>query len=222
MIEFVLATQNEKKRQELSKISKDFGAFENAKVSTLTDVGIYDLDVVEDAPTFLGNAHKKVDALLRALAPSLSSQTHRLVIIADDSGLCVDALDGRPGVRSARYAQDAGREKSDANNNALLIEELKNKNSRRAHFACGLVACVLEKENEVLRLESLGKVYGNIGDEARGTNGFGYDPYFYSDEHSTRSMAELEPHEKHAISHRGKAVRELLESLSRSLSSERS
>ncbi len=155
-------------------------------------------DVVEDADTFEGNARLKSSALADATGePAL----------ADDSGLEVDALSGAPGVRSARYA---GESADGARNVAKLLAELADVPAERrtARFRCVLVMSWPDGR-EVL---AAGNVEGHIADGPRGLSGFGYDPVFLPDDPSAggRTFAEMSSSEKHAISHRGRALRELL------------
>jgi XTP/dITP diphosphohydrolase len=156
------------------------------------------LTVDEDADTFAGNAEKKARAaLLQSDLPSL----------ADDSGLEVDALDGAPGVKSARYA---GEPSNDAANNAKLLAALDGvPDARRtARFRCALVFV----DADGTRLVADGACEGRIGHAARGTGGFGYDPLFFVDgDAQGRTMAELAPDEKNRISHRARALARLVE-----------
>lgn len=149
---------------------------------------------IEDGATFLANAEIKARHYAR-----LSG----LWTIADDSGLVVDALGGEPGVRSARYA---GEPKDDAANNALLVRKLAGvpAEQRTARFCCAVVLC----DGARVLASAEGTVEGRIIDTPRGTNGFGYDPHFFIDD-AGRTTAEMSPDEKHAISHRGKALRKL-------------
>ena len=124
-----------------------------------------------------------------------------LPALADDSGLCVDALGGAPGVYSARFA---GVPSDDAKNNALLVEKLRGEENRRAHYTCVLVAVRSPDDPEPLIAE--GTWQGEIQDEPAGTGGFGYDPYFYLPQFG-KTAAELTPEEKNASSHRGAALR---------------
>ncbi len=150
---------------------------------------------VEDAPTFEGNA--RIKALYYA------GQTG-VMALADDSGLEVDALDGAPGVYSARYA---GVEAGDAGNNAKLIEALGgvSQEGRTARFRC---VVVLARPEKVLAVGS-GAIDGVIIDEPRGANGFGYDPHFLVPSLG-RTTAELPPEHKNRISHRGRALADIL------------
>ncbi len=155
-------------------------------------------EVIEDADTFEGNARLKSSALVKATGePAL----------ADDSGLEVDALGGAPGVHSARYA---GEHATSADNVVLLLAELSDVPSadRTARFRCVLVVTWPDGREEV----ASGVVEGHIVDAPRGPSGFGYDPVFVPDDPSAggRTFAEMSAAEKHAISHRGRALRQLL------------
>ena len=123
-----------------------------------------------------------------------------LPALADDSGICVDALNGAPGVYSARYA---GEPKSDQRNNEKLIEALKGEPNRKAHYYCVIV--LVRHPDDPQPLIAEGSWHGEIIDTPRGENGFGYDPYFYLPEFG-KTGAELEPDHKNAISHRGMAL----------------
>lgn len=150
---------------------------------------------IEDGATFADNAQ------LKALHYAALTGVHTL---ADDSGLVVDALGGAPGVHSARYA---GQPRDDAANNAKLVAALSGvpPERRTARFICRMA---FAEPGRVL-LESGGQVEGRIVDAPRGKNGFGYDPYFFIPP-LDRTAAELPPHEKSAVSHRGAALREIL------------
>lgn len=157
-------------------------------------------EIVEDGETFEANAVKKA----LALVPHFDGP-----ILADDSGLEVDALGGAPGVYSARYAGEHG---NDAANNLKLLEMLKNVAApdRGAQFHCVLAWVDEGKVKGTFN----GICRGSIRHEPRGTNGFGYDPLFQP-EGLERTMAELTPEEKHALSHRGKAMQKAVEELNR-------
>jgi XTP/dITP diphosphohydrolase len=129
--------------------------------------------------------------------------------LADDSGLAVDALDGRPGVHSARWAEMNHAGQGDANNNQLLLKQLENvpDEKRTARFVC--VLALSDPKGRIL-LTAMDSLEGRIIRDARGENGFGYDPLFWVDE-AGMTTAELEPERKHEISHRGKALRKLRE-----------
>jgi XTP/dITP diphosphohydrolase len=133
-----------------------------------------------------------------------------LPALADDSGICVDALGGAPGVFSARYASMAGEPKSDQRNNEKLIADLAGQSNRRAHYYCILVFVRHADDPQPIIAE--GEWHGEIIDTPRGQNGFGYDPYFWLPEFGCTG-AELVSDKKNQISHRGKALRELIRKL---------
>ncbi|HEX4686577.1 MAG TPA: RdgB/HAM1 family non-canonical purine NTP pyrophosphatase [Nocardioides sp.] len=190
MTRVFLASRNAGKLAEMRRIlAPDLPDIE---VLGLDDVPTYD-EPVEDQPTFEGNALLKARAGLAATG---------LPSIADDSGLCVDALNGMPGVLSARWS---GPPKSDERNNALLLEQLTDVPDERrgAHFTCAVAFCAPAHEPLVVE----GRMDGRIIHETRGTGGFGYDVLFEAVEHPGRTTAELDPHDKDAISHRGRALR---------------
>lgn len=160
-------------------------------------LGIEDAD--EPHPSFVENALAKArHASLHARHPAL----------ADDSGICVEALGGEPGVHSARFA---GEPKSDARNNAKLIEMLQGQANRRAHYYCVIVLVRRPDDPEPLIAE--GRWRGEVIDTPRGNEGFGYDPYFLLPALG-KTAAELDPTHKNEISHRGRALARLLSLLS--------
>lgn len=130
-----------------------------------------------------------------------------LPALADDSGICAHALEGKPGVISARFA---GEPANDAANNLKLIAELKNHSDRGAHYVCALVFVSSANDPEPLIVQT--RWYGQIIAEAKGTHGFGYDPHFYLPDLQL-TAAELDPAQKNLISHRGQALRELISQL---------
>ena len=148
--------------------------------------------------------------LENALAKARNAcQASGLPSLADDSGLCVDALGGEPGVHSAYYAGTAGsREERDARNNEKLLRELKDR--RAAHYVCVLV--LLQHANDPRPLIAEGVWQGEIARTARGANGFGYDPLFFLPDLG-KTAAQLDPDHKNRVSHRGKALSRLLELL---------
>lgn len=188
----VLATNNAHKVAEIAT-ALDFPGWE---FRTLRELGM-ESDPAEDADTFEGNARIKARAAHEA--------SGGLAALADDSGLVVDALDGAPGVHSARYA---GEPCDDAANNAKLLAALGNvpDGERTARFASTLVF-VDEDGSEIV---AEGAVEGRIGHEGRGSEGFGYDPLFLPDVFGgARTLAEVDRDEKNAVSHRGNALRQL-------------
>jgi len=210
----LLATGNVKKGKELAEICG--AAF---RVVTLKDVGLDDFDVVEDAPDFLGNAVKKAVAARDALRRKGIVDVD--LVVADDSGLCVDALDGHPGVRTARFAKDAGFAPAGlavdaANNRLLLVMMAAVPDGRRgAHFVSA-VAGVGFKGDAVVTAE--GRVHGRLAFDEHGAGGFGYDPLFIVDDDGaadlrSQRMSELSPAQKNSISHRGRALQVLVPKL---------
>jgi XTP/dITP diphosphohydrolase len=192
-----LASRNAKKLAEMQRIlveaMPDLGG-RSVEVLGLDDVTAYD-EPVEDQPTFEGNALLKARAGLAATGlPSL----------ADDSGLCVDALNGMPGVLSARWA---GPPKSDDRNNELLLAQLADVPDERrgAHFTCAVAFCHPTAGEIVVE----GRMDGTVIRETRGSGGFGYDVLFVADAHPGPTTAELSVADKDAISHRGQALREI-------------
>jgi len=192
-----LASRNPKKIEEMRRIlaesMSDHGG-PDIEVVGLDDVPAYD-EPVEDQSTFEGNALLKARAGLAATG---------LPSIADDSGLCVDALNGMPGVLSARWS---GPPKSDDQNNALLLDQLHDVPDERrgAHFTCAVAFCAPGGTDLVVE----GRMDGQVIRQARGTGGFGYDVVFEAVEQPGRTTAELDPAAKDAISHRGRALREI-------------
>jgi XTP/dITP diphosphohydrolase len=195
-----LASRNAKKLAEMERILAEH--LPGATVVGLDDVAHYD-EPVEDEPTFEGNALLKARAGVAATG---------LPTVADDSGLCVDALNGMPGVLSARWA---GPPRSDDRNNNLLLAQLDNVPDERrgAYFACVVAYCHPDGTEAVVR----GEMHGRVIRERRGDGGFGYDVVFEADEHPGTTSAELTPEAKDAISHRGKALREIAPLIARSL-----
>jgi len=193
-----LASRNRKKIEEMERLLREFAP--GVEVLGIDDVEHYD-EPVEDQATFEGNALLKARAGFAATGlPSL----------ADDSGLCVDALNGMPGVLSARWSGTSLGSKSgqDDRNNELLLQQLADVPDERrgAHFACA-VAFVHAGGEEVVE----GRMPGHVIRELRGSGGFGYDVLFVADEHAAEGLtsAELAPAEKDRISHRGRALREI-------------
>ncbi len=188
-IKIVLATRNKGKVREMAK------AFEHMRGVQLLSLWDIDKDIeepVEDGNTFQENSRLKAEYYAKATG---------MPCIADDSGLEVEKLHGAPGVFSARYA---GENATDAENNNKLIEELA---SRGVESSPASYRCVLTfVDTEGNRLQADGYCFGEIRQEARGENGFGYDPYFYI---GKKSMAELSIEAKQAISHRGAAIEKM-------------
>ena len=181
-----LATGNMKKIKEITSILNEF----EFEILSVRD-GIEIPDVVEDGATFEENSQKKALSIAKYLG---------MPAIADDSGLCVEALQGAPGVYSARYSGEGA---TDDSNNRKLVEELQGIEDRKAKFVC--VISFAKPNGEVYSFR--GEVEGEIIDEARGTDGFGYDPHFYLNKYN-RTFAEI-PKIKNRISHRAKALEKM-------------
>ena len=191
MTQVVLASNNAKKLTELRRILEPL--VPGIEVLGLADVTPYD-EPAETEPTFEGNALLKARACLAVTAlPSL----------ADDSGLCVDALNGMPGVLSARWSGVSKADGGDAANNALLLSQLGDvpDERRTARFVCAMALCTPDG----VELVQLGEMPGRILHGEHGKGGFGYDPLFAADGYDV-STAELPADEKDRISHRGKAL----------------
>ena len=186
-----LASRNRKKIEEMQRILREHRP--GIEVVGIDDVEGYD-EPVEDQPTFEGNALRKARAGL--LATGLPS-------LADDSGICVDALNGMPGVLSARWS---GPPKSDERNNELLLAQIADvpDERRTAHFHCAVAFCHPGGEEF-----ASGVMPGRVLRAPRGEGGFGYDPLFEADDRPGLSTAELSREDKDAISHRGWALRRI-------------
>lgn len=190
-----LASRNIKKLSELRRILADFVT--GIEVLGLDDVGSYE-EPVEDRASFADNA------LLKARAGATASG---LPTLADDSGLCVDALNGMPGVLSARWSGDLATGDRDLLNNCLLLGQLAQvpEERRGAHFACAIAYC----EPDGFTMVEHGRMPGRVIRERRGEGGFGYDVLFVPAEHAAtgQTSAEISAEAKDAISHRGRALR---------------
>lgn len=184
-MKLVLASDNKNKLREFRTLFEGFGV----ELLSKADVGCME-EVEETGETFAENARIKAEAVMHATG---------LPAVADDSGLCVDALGGAPGVHSARYT--GSHDDSDKDRYELLLRNLGERTDRSARFVCSL--CCAFPNGDILTAE--GKCEGSILQAPRGENGFGYDPVFQPDGFVC-SMAELTMEEKNAISHRGKAL----------------
>ena len=190
-MKLIIASNNAHKLTEMKAILAPF--FDD--VQSMREAGI-EHETVEDGKTFMENAVKKAREL---------AEISGCCAIADDSGLCVDALGGAPGVYSARYSGVHGDDKA---NNRKLLKELEGTNDRGAHYTCAIA--LVWPDGRLLTAEDY--LYGEIAHDERGSNGFGYDPLFLLPEQGLRT-AEISPEEKNRISHRGKALRQLVEKL---------
>lgn len=193
MTEIIFATGNAGKAREVAMMFADM----DVKVQTLKEAGI-DVEVIEDGKTFMENAIIK--------AKTIAEHTDKIVL-ADDSGLVIDYLNGEPGIYSARYmGEDTSYDIK--NNNLLERMEGVPEEERSARFVCAMAAVM--PDGEIVETE--GVMEGIIGYKLAGENGFGYDPIFYLPEFAA-SSAEISPEQKNAVSHRGKALRMMQEEL---------
>ena len=195
MKKLVIATGNPGKLREFRQMLAPIGY----EIVPQGELGISDAD--EPHSTFVENALAKARH---------ASRVAKMPAFADDSGICVAALGGEPGVHSARYADEGAadsRDVQDARNNAKLLDALASASDRRAHYYCVIVLVRHPDDPEPLIAE--GRWHGEVVLEPRGANGFGYDPYFHVPAFG-RTAAELEPEEKNGVSHRGQALKQLI------------
>ena len=199
MTNILVATHNAKKRRELKTLLKGFSG---TKIMNLNDLDVMPPIIVEDGKTFRQNAVKKAVTI---------SKFFDGLVLADDSGLEVDALDGKPGVRSARFAR---KKATDAENNKKLLRLLDNipEKNRRAKFVCHIA---LAKKG-MLMANFEGVVRGTILEKPKGSNGFGYDPLFVPKGYN-KTFAEMAAVSKNKISHRALALRKLKRSIKKHL-----
>ena len=183
-MKLVLASKNPKKLGELQEILSGLGV----EVLSETEAGV-DVEVEETGSTFEENALLKARAVMQASG---------LPSVADDSGLCVDALGGAPGVYSARYG---GPDLDDAGRYRLLLENMRGQLDRRCRFVSAICCCFPNGD----KIEARGECAGTLAYAPRGTEGFGYDPVFFLPEEK-KTFAQLTAQEKNAISHRGRAL----------------
>ncbi len=187
-LKIYFASSNEHKKQEMMRLL-------DGVVLTLPKEESISFDPVEDGNSFIENALIKAkDLYSKVKAP----------VIADDSGLVVDALDGRPGIHTSRYGDENGKKLSQIEKNAKLLDEMKGKPNRSARFVCALV--LMLSNEQIYIIEEA--VEGFISDSVRGEHGFGYDPLFLV-ENTNKSAAELSDREKDSYSHRGRAARKM-------------
>ncbi len=190
-MKLIIASNNSHKIREIKKILGE--KFE--QILSMREAGI-EHETVEDGNTFLENARKKATEI---------AEISGAASLADDSGICVDALGGAPGIFSARFAGEHG---NDTANNDLLLEKLSDREDRGAHYTCAMVLAYPDGRT----VEAEGYLYGDITRDPKGSGGFGYDPLFVPTG-STRTVAQYTDEEKNAISHRAEALRNLLAKL---------
>jgi len=192
-MKLIIASNNKHKLVEIKAILGNF--FE--EVVSMREAGI-DHETVEDGTTFMENAIKKAREI---------TEISGCCAIADDSGICVDALGGAPGIYSARFSGEHGDDKA---NNRLLLQKLEGEENRAAHYVCAIA--LTRPDGSLVTAE--GYMYGSIGYEEKGEFGFGYDPLFILPQYG-KTSAEITPEEKNRISHRAEALKLLEEKLSK-------
>ncbi len=190
-MKLIIASNNAHKIREIKQILSS--RFE--EILSLKEAGITH-ETVEDGITFLENARKKATEI---------AQISGCCALADDSGICAHALNGAPGVFSARYSGEHG---DDEANNQLLMANLRDKTDRTAHYACAIVLAYPDGKT----VEAEGEMQGEIIFTPMGQNGFGYDPIFFLPQYG-QTAAQISPEEKNRISHRAKALNALVEKL---------
>lgn len=190
-MKLIIASNNNHKLIEIKAILG--GLFE--EILSMREAGI-EHETIEDGSSFMENAVKKAKEI---------AELSGCCALADDSGICVDALDGAPGIYSARFCGHHG---DDEANNRLLLKKLEGRENRGAHYTCA-IALVYPDGRQVC---AEGYMYGQIGYEEKGENGFGYDPLFFLPEYGC-TAAQLSPEQKNQISHRASALHALLAQL---------
>lgn len=198
----VFATGNAGKMREIREILKDM----DMEILSMKEAGV-NADIAEDGATFAENAVIKAETVARLLAAKGDAAYEGAIVLADDSGLAIDALNGEPGIHSARYM---GEDTPYSAKSADLIERLTGvpDEKRTARFVCAIAAVFATGET----VTTQGVIEGRIGYEEKGDNGFGYDPIFYVPECGC-TAAQLTEEEKNRISHRGKALEAMKEEL---------
>lgn len=187
--ELILATNNAHKLKEVREILSPH----KITVYGLNDLNLHPEEVDENADTYAGNALIKAQSIQKLTT---------MPIIADDSGMEIEALDNQPGLHSARFADQHG---GHANAIRAILQELKKKDNRKARFVCDII--LVNEDEKPLLFEGI--VDGHIAEEPFGEGGFGYDPIFVADE-LNKTYAEMTQEEKNKVSHRGKALKKLL------------
>ena len=187
--ELILATNNAHKLKEVREILSPH----KITVYGLNDLNLHPEDVDENADTYAGNALLKAQSIQKLTT---------MPIIADDSGMEIEAMDNQPGLHSARFAEQHG---GHANAIQAILQELKKKDNRKARFVCDII--LVNEDEKPLLFEGI--VDGHIADEPYGEGGFGYDPIFVVNE-LNKTYAEMSQEEKNKVSHRGKALKKLL------------
>lgn len=190
-MKLVIASNNAKKRNEIAAI------LNTLNIELVESHNTTFVNVIENQDSFAGNARKKAEAFAKA---------NHCAALADDSGLCVDALDQAPGIYSSRFA---GAHASDDDNNLKLLRKLAGHDNRSAYFVCALHLAFPDSRQS---FTAEGRIEGDILRQQTGTSGFGYDPLFFCPELG-KAFADATPAEKASVSHRGRALRQLAEKL---------
>ena len=201
MKKIIFASNNQHKISEVKEILSDY------EVLTIKDCG-FEGDIEENATTLIGNSLIKAKTIYKFIA----SKGSTLPVLADDSGLFVDVLDGAPGVLTARYASVDGSTPTDEENRAKLLIEMEGAVNRKANFACAMVMYNGEDDIKV----GVGQTFGEISELESGKLDFGYDPLFYSYDLEEK-FSEVSDDEKNSVSHRGRAIKNLIENPKRIL-----
>ena len=195
MNKLVFASNNKHKISEVKEI------LSNYEVLSMKDCGFHE-DIEENATTLIGNSLIKAKTIYKYMA----SKGEQVSVLADDSGLFVDILDGAPGVYSARYASENGEHSTDEQNRAKLLIEMEGAVNRKANFTCAMVLYNGDNDIKV----GIGKSFGEITEMESGKLDFGYDPLFYSYDLEEK-FSEVSDEEKNSVSHRGRAINNLIE-----------
>ncbi|ONI37692.1 non-canonical purine NTP pyrophosphatase, RdgB/HAM1 family [Candidatus Epulonipiscium fishelsonii] len=200
-MDIILASKNKGKAKEIRKMLDNI----DINVVTMEEIGI-EIDIEETGSTFEENAIIKAEAVKNFIIENKENLSS-FIILADDSGLEIDALDKMPGIYSSRYL---GEDTPYEEKNKQILDKIKDEENRTARFVCAIALAKDNMDTVVVR----GTVEGNIGYVARGNNGFGYDPIFYVGE---KSFAEIEPEEKNKVSHRSMALNKIKQEIEKLL-----
>ena len=203
----VFATGNKDKLKEIREILDTL----NIEIISMKEAGVFE-DVEENGETFAENSMIKASSIAQIIKEKFPKEAEETIVLADDSGLEIDYLNGEPGIYSARYL---GKDTPYTEKNRIIIDRLAGAEgeARSARFVCAIAATLSGGR----KLDTIGKMEGRIGYEIAGENGFGYDPIFFLPEYG-KTSAEISPEEKNAISHRGKALRAMAELLKKEFS----
>ena len=207
MLTIIIATQNKNKIKEFEKILEVNNI--EANVVSAGEIGIKTMPD-ETGSTFIENAYIKAEAVFKMIPLVTPHISAPYVVMADDSGLTVIALNGEPGIYSARYASTDGKDANDRDNVNKLLNSMENvpENKREASFACAIAAIT----NDNIKIDAIGTLEGVIATKQTGTNGFGYDPVMFLPEEGC-TVAEMTSEKKNQLSHRSKATKKIIEKI---------